>query len=561
MRGCRRLRASDRPGRVAALKEALTVTPLGAGGRCESVLLFGAAAADAENVTRQYLLARVAGWSLNRVLLAALADPGTRVVHPLPSAWRNVLREHGFEVAELRSRILWIGYLAMLLAFGAFSVARRVAESAARAPARPPPGKYVFFHGLSRGNLPRPCSDGKSHDVISWYARSRFAPGATDSLCHDVRGVGDTSVLGIPVLSVAAAVPPLAGARAVLRFLGWSAAAMSRALLDLLRGRWAAAVMLGEATRSAVVRLQDQHALAQEYLFHNSGWIYRPLWTYDAAARGSRIVFYFYSTNCEPFKRVTGYPAVPYGWCTMTWPRYFVWNELQAEFVRRVVGRNVRIEVVGAIWFHSSATELPKLPPRSVAVFDVQPVRASLYNEFALDFDYYTPETAVAFLSDVHAAMEVVDGTLVHKRKRKIDSLAHPSYRHFVDAQSSAPRFLSIDSDTSAVRVIESCDAVISMPFTSTALLGRLLGKPSVYYDPHGKCQKDDRAAYGIPILCGADELRAWLSSLVKGDSDSRILMASSTRKSTIESSAGERFHETVESTSMSAPADAERRR
>ena len=72
-----------------------------------------------------------------------------------------------------------------------------------------------------------------------------------------------------------------------------------------------------------------------------------------------------------------------------------------------------------------------------------------------------------------------------------------------------------MDSDLSAIQVIESSIAVISMPFTSTALVARELGKPSVYYDSSGLLQKNDRGAHGIPILIGQDELKDWLSKLI----------------------------------------------
>jgi hypothetical protein len=51
------------------------------------------------------------------------------------------------------------------------------------------------------------------------------------------------------------------------------------------------------------------------------------------------------------------------------------------------------------------------------------------------------------------------------------------------------------------------------MPFTSTALIARNMGKPSIYYDPTGNLQKDDRAAHGIPIVSGVSELETWLST------------------------------------------------
>ena len=43
--------------------------------------------------------------------------------------------------------------------------------------------------------------------------------------------------------------------------------------------------------------------------------------------------------------------------------------------------------------------------------------------------------------------------------------------------------FETIDSSVSARRLIEECDAIISMPFTSTAIIGKELGKPSIFYD------------------------------------------------------------------------------
>lgn len=34
---------------------------------------------------------------------------------------------------------------------------------------------------------------------------------------------------------------------------------------------------------------------------------------------------------------------------------------------------------------------------------------------------------------------------------------------------------------------------------------------PTAYYDPSGIVQRDDRAAHGIEILIGRDELERWM--------------------------------------------------
>ena len=53
------------------------------------------------------------------------------------------------------------------------------------------------------------------------------------------------------------------------------------------------------------------------------------------------------------------------------------------------------------------------------------------------------------------------------------------------------------------------------MPFTSTALIARELNKPTCYYDPTEVILKDDRAAHGIEIISGREELALWLDSVV----------------------------------------------
>jgi polysaccharide biosynthesis PFTS motif protein len=273
--------------------------------------------------------------------------------------------------------------------------------------------------------------------------------------------------------------------------------------------------LIREGALAAAVRLQDPARLAVDYLFSNSGWIYRPLWTYEAEHVGARTLLYFYSTNCEAFKEERGYPEIIYGYRAMSWGRYLVWDEYQADFIRRCVGDDAGVSVVGPIWFQSSAAEIRSLGDRAIAVFDVQPHREALYRSLGIATEYYVPRVACRFLEDIRAIVVECGGEMVLKRKREIGRSLHPRYRSVVQELGRANGFSAVDPEASALRVIEACAAVISMPFTSTALLGRALGKPSAFYDPFGIAQKDDRAAHGIEVLCGPDELRAWVARVL----------------------------------------------
>jgi polysaccharide biosynthesis PFTS motif protein len=519
LRGHRSLKQSNTIGRVIALTRALTTTRLEEGGGRYSPFFFGAAIDHAELVIRQYLLSRLAGLNLTRALLYASGKPGSALVYSLPPDWRRIIRTQGFKIASFRTAVLWNVYVGMVLAYGYIKIVKIILSSikAAFKQSTHELGRYVYFDSLAPGNLPQSCKGGQqSLDIISWYMQWRGKISDIDAICHGINDTGQRNVNGIPVVSVPVSIPPLSHLGAITRFILWSIGACLIATWDFLRGRWWHALLLNQAALAAQVRIQNPELLAKDYLFHNSGWIYRPLWTYDAEHLGSKITFYFYSTNCDSFKRANGYAPLYYGYHAMNWPHYLVWDEYQADFVQRAVGETANISIVGPIWFHTSAQAIPTLPPKTVAVFDVQPARDAWYNTLGIEFDYYTAINAIQFLSDIHKVLKSFDAVMSLKRKRKIGRLAHSKYRNFVEKFDDHGNFITIDPDTSANQLIECCVASISTPFTSTAIIANELGKPTCYYDPTGLIQQDDRAAHGIPVICGIDELRCWIAQIFK---------------------------------------------
>jgi len=520
MRGYRVLKESDRLTKITEVKDALTNTRLLGGKTHASAHVFGAGLQDAELIVRQYLLVHVGGYGLNPALLKAIASKGA-VVHPLPPEWRTVLEHQGFKVARVRSALAWNGFVALLLAYGIFSLCRRILANfhALVRPSRPGLGRYVYFDSLVTGNLPQTGTAGQSHNIIDWYQQWPGRAGDLDAICHDVVGATPGRHENVPVVPVGSAILPLDRFRAFCAYAGWGAGTSLLAMADFLRGRWWHALLFNEAIKSAQVRLQDPGRLARDYLFHNSVHVYRPLWTYEAGQKGARVIFYFYSSNCETFKRPEGYPVQAFSWQAMNWPLYLVWDEVQADFVRRAVGEGADIRVVGPIWFHAMAAgALPPLGQPGIAVFDITPLRQSIYAMLAVDMEYYVPKVCNQFLCDIQWATSRHGCVMLWKRKRKLKDMArtHPMYRSFIAALANHDNVRVIDSDTSASLLIGASMAVISMPFTSTAVIARELGRPSCYYDPSGLVQKDDRAAHGIEVISGREELACWLDSILR---------------------------------------------
>jgi polysaccharide biosynthesis PFTS motif protein len=516
MRGYRKLKQAGQLDRISLVKQTLTEQSLNLTNKHFSAYLMGAGALSGEIIVRQYLLMRLGGINLNCALLLALGKDNGQVVYPLPNEWRVVLKQHGFDVANFRSSLLWQLYIFAALLYGMALIGKIVFTGMASIKNKDFKKKrYAYFVALGFGNLPQPINGGDSYDVVSWYLQWAGKTVDIEAIHHSVTKASPMIVGDVLVVPQRHALPALTGCKSIIKYAIWGVSASLIVFLDCLRGRWWHALLLNQAALAGQVRYLSADSLAREYLFHISGLIYRPLWTYEAESLESKITFYFYSTNCEGFKNSEAYPPLAYGWKAMNWPHYLVWDECQADFVRRAVGKQANVSVVGPIWFQSSAIDMPRPNKPSVAIFDITPHRRSRYVTLGMDSEFYTPVVTNPFLEHVCNATRQYNFDMLWKRKRNIGRIAHPFYRHLADQLANNSHVMLVDPEISAIRVIESSVAVISMPFTSTALIAKEMGKPSIYYDPSGLLQKDDRAAHGIAILSTRDELATWLSHQV----------------------------------------------
>jgi polysaccharide biosynthesis PFTS motif protein len=290
-----------------------------------------------------------------------------------------------------------------------------------------------------------------------------------------------------------------------MAFIGWG-----------LLGRWWNQLLVHEAMQLRLFQATPQWGRARAYIFHNSGWILRPLWTYEAEIRGADVIFYFYSTNVGG-KDSFGKAFANNQWELCSWPRYWVWDKTMTQFILdRTHARPDQLIRTGPIEFADTSAALQKFTLPSIALFDVQPVRPAIYAPIALAFDYYTPTTSDAFLAQTTGAVQALGYACVFKRKRSHGrSVIDRSYLSQVDALIKSGQMFAVDPELAASRVIEQANAVISMPYTSTSVIAQAMGKPSCYYDPTGMLAKDDNDARGLPILHTQIELEEWLREVL----------------------------------------------
>jgi polysaccharide biosynthesis PFTS motif protein len=515
--GYRLLKTSGNLGLIRSVKREFAAASFNKIKETASLLYFGAGWENAELIVRQYLLTRNGGIGLNKALLYVIGSKNKLVVYPLPKELQTILVNNGFGVSAWLCTVLWVFQIGIFWCYGMLLIAKNFFFSIKSICHRDSNFKKqgIYFIGLNKTHLPQPSLDG--YDLITWYANWLSPANGINNIFHDVRNVKSTVASGKTVEYVANIIPQISSIEGLAKFIAWSLLSASLAAFDFFRGRWWTGLMLAEAVKAAGVRYSGSHISASEYLFQNSITFYRPMWTYEVEKSGSKIISYFYSTS-EEFKLPSGYEPSSTYWELMNWPMYLVWDKFQEEQIKRNICDSANVKVVGPIWFVSSPLDLPVIPRDSVAVFDVQPVRISSHFPFSTmaDLHYGNPMVHKRFLEDVYSALISCNFTLVHKLKRKNTGTTVKSYSHLVARLSKLENFVSIEPETSPVKVIEKCQAVISIPFTSTAIIGRNLGKPSIYYDPIGVIQKDDRGSHDIPIINTQEELKVWLMSVLR---------------------------------------------
>lgn len=521
IRGYQTLKWSGNLNRIAILKERLTELPLGIASQHVSSYVFGAGSLCAELVVRQYLLTRIGYDNLNRSLLIAVGRKNKKVIFPLPKEWRELLNIEGFATHTFLSCFIWWIYILGMYSYGIISIIKilfSVKSSAINETGQI--GSNVYFMDLAPGNLPRANNHGENYDVVSWYIRRSSRTSKIKVIHHGLPGIKPYVWNDRNVISQIKVLRPFRCWSQILSFAIWGLIATFIAALDLMRGRWWHALILSQAALAAQARISLVDDLAVEYLFNNSGWIYRPLWTYEVERRGAAVTFYFYAANTEGFLTKKGYPASFLGYRAMNWPRYLVWDSYQADFVRRAVGKSANIEIVGPIWFHGGEGQIQRETIPSLAIFDVTPVRQSFYVQLGLDNEFYTPAVINLFLEHITEVTREYSLGINWKAKKNIGSMAHPQYRQLSKYLQGIDNVKIIDPKVPAIKVIVSSIATISLPFTSTAIIANELGRPSVYYDPTSKLLKSDRAAHGIPILSGIAELRGWVATLINNSGE-----------------------------------------
>ena len=226
-----------------------------------------------------------------------------------------------------------------------------------------------------------------------------------------------------------------------------------------------------------------------------------------------RVINRCFSTNNQRLNIKNRKHLKTFGWKNATWPNYLVWNNYQLNFLNQIVNFKKDIKIVGPIWFQDTEIKFNQKINKFITIFDVSPPRKTFYKLAMITNKHYIFEKVRDFINDIVEIAEELNYIPVLKIKRELSRIHDPRYIHYLNDLINKQKIVLIAPDISAFDLIKKSKKVISFPFTSTSIIAKSIGIPSIFYDPYDCAIHDNDIAQGVEVISDKNNLKNWIEN------------------------------------------------
>jgi polysaccharide biosynthesis PFTS motif protein len=203
----------------------------------------------------------------------------------------------------------------------------------------------------------------------------------------------------------------------------------------------------------------------------------------------------------------------------MTWGNIWVLESNAASFLAELPHTGEIQRAADTPLVDAPATRAD-LGEATVVIFDVMPTNPVRLATYGMPPSYYNNESMSAFLQPGVDACRQCGVKPALKIKREMPAeLKLDSYQQLIERLHAAGDLILLDHSVDALRYIQQAKAVISVPFTTTAIYAERCAVPSIFYDSTDTLKPPPNAtedvyqflSHGIPIVRGPQALVAWV--------------------------------------------------
>ncbi len=478
----------------------------------------GASDSNIQLSIHQFLLTRLINIDLNRKILSFIST-GKKIFYPLPKEWRRKMIEENIMNDSIINKIYWNLYIITIFCYGILINFKRLLFLIFYFFYGNKIETYngVYFHKLKINNLPIEDESG----VINWYDKVFGIHDKNKFYFHDVNTNVRMSINTAILKYLKYPFQLKLSFKQIIGYVLWYISCIFYSIFEYFKGNYIYMLLFHDASLAYLYR--NSSTSFKKILIHQTGYLYKPLWTYEAEKLGTDVVLYFYGTNIQNIKFKNKDFIQDNFWEYANWKKYYAWDKSHYQFLNNNLNNFSDIDIIGPVDFISNNRKILCSKSLSIienndfiSIFDVQPQRESFYYSLGNEVEYYVVDTAINFLNDICNIALKYNFTVVHKRKRKNEEhkIRNLKYIKHLSKLCKKRNFYSVDPDISANMIIDKSKLVISMPFTSTALYARSKNIPTIFYDPTSKIDRTFHKFDDIDLICGKNELEAWFKKI-----------------------------------------------
>lgn len=287
------------------------------------------------------------------------------------------------------------------------------------------------------------------------------------------------------------------------RFILWSFKVSILCLFDLFRGRWWHPLLLSQSIERKLVELLNSEDLHELYLFNNTtGFVYKPMWTYEAEKKGIMCILYFYSLNYNP---LTKKKIEPEGLSISNWNYLSVWGKEHEDQLKNQINNNFKVFSYYPVYLNTGYMDFSLNINKFISIFDVTPIRPIYRKSNFFSSQFTITKNVIKFIDDIIQISKKNNINVILKIKR-VHSNIDKYYLNYLNNQIEKKNIIVLNEEISTISLIKKSKLVISYPLTSISKLAASLSVKNIYYSPID-LKIDESLLLNSEIIYGQNEL------------------------------------------------------
>lgn len=445
------------------------------------------------------------------------------LVFPLKRDWFDFFNSQGIIVNKYLCRASWFLFMIIFLMreaskyFYSFFSINKLFSSNERKIINS--FNTVYFYDISDSNIPSESQDTTEKNFVNWYKNNVFKEKSI-SIIHNVKSRKKSSTQNkkMTITYKRNLFFNLSLFKEIKIFF-WMLKYLFKNFINKSLSKSILFSTINEIILAKRISEYSKENTLHGLVFNSSIGSKKPLWAVALENSGTRIDYCFYACYGEPKDTEGNFPIDGF-WSLATWKRYFVTDVYhKIQLTKELSNKKVFFSFSNIPWWSDTNISLPKANNKSIALFDTLISDSSYTLSTMNQLGWSKFDVVLAYTEIVLEVASKLNFQIFYKLKRYSSIYNKDNYQineinKLIKKYKADVVFL--DPRIAPVRIIEATMLTISKPISTTALIAKESGKPSIFLDPLATIKQTDPAIRGITVLYNKLQLEKFLINQIK---------------------------------------------